>query len=222
MPSAGDGASAVPCPTALFPIETARRACVGALVNETPPRYPGPAAMDVKLEANNSDVVIAVWDRVVVAVFRGRTTVAGLRCGREVIAQHSAACNGPILLLTLIEANAPLPHLDARVEIITLLKEANGKVERSGIVFEGEGFRASTVRAIVAGVSLFSRPEFPHRIFSSVGSAARFLVGGRSGGGMGPHRVIRVANEARRAPATPAFVPWLSDTGQATAALRPR
>jgi len=177
--------------------------------------------MDIKLEANNSDVVIAVWDRVVVAVFRGRTTVAGLRRGREVIAQHSAACNGPILLLTLIEANAPLPHLDARVEIIALLKEANGKVERSGIVFEGEGFRASTVRAIVAGVSLFSRPEFPHRIFASVGSAARFLVGGRSGG-MGPHRVIRVANEARRAPATPAFVPWIPDAGQATNALRPR
>jgi hypothetical protein len=177
--------------------------------------------MEVKLEVNNADVVIAVWDRVVVAVFRGRTTVAGLRSGREVIAQHAAACNGPILLLTLIEANAPLPQLDARVEIITLLKEANGKVERSGIVFEGEGFRASTVRAIVAGVSLFSRPEFPHRIFASVGGAARFLVGGRNGG-MGPHRVIRVANEARRARPDPAFVPWMSDAAPPTNALRPR
>jgi len=177
--------------------------------------------MDVKIEVNNTDVVIAVWDRVVLAVFRGRTTVAGLRSGREVIAQHAAACNGPILLLTVIEANTPLPHLDARVEIIALLKEANGKVERSGIVFEGEGFRASTVRAIVAGVSLFSRPEFPHRMFASVGSAARFLVGGRNGG-MGPHRVIRMANDARRAPATPAFVPWMSDVAQSTNALRPR
>jgi hypothetical protein len=194
---------------------------VAVLVSHTPAGYPPPAAMDIKLEVNNSDVVIAVWDRVVVAVFRGRTTVAGLRSGREVIAQHAAACNGPILLLTLIEANAPLPHLDARVEIITLLKEANGKVERSGIVFEGEGFRASTVRAIVAGVSLFSRPEFPHRIFSSVGGAARFLVGGRNGG-MPPHRVIRVANEARRAPANPTFVPWIPDAGQTTNALRPR
>jgi len=176
--------------------------------------------MDVKIEVSTPDAVFAVWDRVALALWRGKTTVPALLRGGEILAQHAASCNNLALLLTVVEKNVPLPPLEARIELVTLLKRANGLVERSALVFEGEGFRAASVRAVVAGVSLFSRPAYPHRVFASVGSAARFLGGGKTQS-PAPHRVIRMVNEARRAALTEPFM-WFAEASPPEASLRPR
>jgi hypothetical protein len=125
------------------------------------------------------------------------------------LANHSAALQAPLLLLTLTEEQVPLPTLEARMELVSFLKSANGLVERHAIVFEGEGFRAASIRAVVAGVSLFSRPEYPSRVFGSIGAAARFLGAGKANAAA-PHRVIRLVNEARRDPGTQTLLPWLT------------
>jgi len=179
------------------------------------------APMDVRIKVSSRDAVFALWDRVALALWRGKTTSGAVRRGSEILAEHAAAWDGRVLLLTVVEENVPLPALEARMELVSLLKNANGLVERSALVFEGEGFRAASVRAVVAGVSLFSRPEYPHRVFASVGAAARFLGGGRKDA-PAPHRVIRMVNEARHAPGTQTFLPWLAGANQTGDGLRPR
>lgn len=155
------------------------------------------------------------------ALFRGRTTVQSLRRAGELVALANAARQESVFMLAVVEEHAPLPTLEARVELVSLLRRVNGLVDRSAVVFEGEGFRAASVRAVVAGVSLFSRPEYPHRVFASVGSAARFLCGGRPDG-PAPHRVIRMVDVARRAPGNQTFLPWLQDPLPSKSTLRPR
>jgi hypothetical protein len=177
--------------------------------------------MDVVVKVSSRDAVFALWERVALALWRGKTTTAAVRRGSEILAEHAAACGGRSLLLTVVEENVPLPPLEARMELVALLKNANGLVERSALVFEGEGFRAASVRALVAGLSLFSRPEYPHRVFPSVGAAARFLGGGRADA-PAPHRVIRMVNEARRAPGTQTFLPWLPAANPLGDSLRTR
>jgi hypothetical protein len=177
--------------------------------------------MDVKIHASSRDCVFATWERLVLAVWRGNTTVAAVRRGDQVLAQYAAECGERVFLLTVVEENSPLPPLEARMELAACLRRASTVVARSALVFEGEGFRAASVRAVVAGISLFSRPEYPHRVFASVGSAARFLAGGLSAS-PAPHRVIRMVNEARRAPGTQSFLPWLAGAPQVGEALRPR
>ncbi len=178
--------------------------------------------MDLCIEESSSDVVFALWDRVALNIWRGKTTVAALRRGEHLMDQYFSRRGERLLLLTLIEATAPLPPLDARLELVAFLKRANDKVERSALVFEGEGFRAASIRAVVAGASLFSRPAYPHRVFNSVGGAARFLAGGKTGL-PAPHLVIRMANEARRRPITSGFVPWVPGTAPLPGPLlRPR
>ncbi|MEO8178971.1 MAG: hypothetical protein ABI895_09080 [Deltaproteobacteria bacterium] len=147
--------------------------------------------------------------------------MTALRRGAEIFEEHAAVCENRMLLLTVIEEQAPLPPLEVRMELVSSLKAGNGRIERSALVFEGEGFRAASVRAVVAGVSLFSRPEYPHRVFASVGSAARFLGAGKSDSAA-PHRVIRMVNEARRSPGTQTFLPWLPGVTQQAGALRTR
>jgi hypothetical protein len=123
--------------------------------------------------------------------------------------------------MTVIEEQAPVPPLDSRMELVGFLKRVNGLVGRSSVVFEGEGFRAATVRSIVAGVSLFSRPDYPHRVFASVGAAARFLANGRNDV-VAPHRVIRMVGELRRAPISQTFMPWMQGTPANGTAIHPR
>lgn len=177
--------------------------------------------MGVRIEVSTRDVVFGLWERVALALWRGKTTVVALRRGAEILANHAAACGNRALLLTVVEQHVPLPTLEARMELVSLLTKANGLVERSALVFEGEGFRAASVRAVVAGVALFSRPDYPHRVFASVGSAARFLGAGKPDA-PAPHRVIRMVNEARRLPGTQTFLPWLPAGVQPADALGTR
>jgi hypothetical protein len=178
--------------------------------------------MDIRIDASSPNVVFALWDRVGLSVWKGPTTVQLLRRGEQFMEQHLGRRGEPLLLFTVIEDKAPLPSLEARVELAAYLKRCNGKLERSVLVFEGEGFRAASVRAVVAGVSLFSRPAYPHRVFGNVSEAARFLAGGKSGS-PAPHMLIRMVHEARRHPSTNSFMPWLPiGTPQPGTFSRPR
>jgi hypothetical protein len=166
------------------------------------------ASMNLRIDIATGDVVLAAWERVLLAVFIGKTTVQAVRRSAQVVTELYAAQQRPVLVLTVVEEHAIMPSLDVRMELVACLKRFNGLVERSAVVFEGEGFRAATVRSIVAGVSLFSRPDYPHRVFASVGAAARFLGNGNQES-LAPHRVIRMVQEARRAQGTQPFLPWL-------------
>lgn len=165
-------------------------------------------AMDIRIDVATRDVVLAVWERVLVAVFIGKTTAQAVRRSAHLAAELQAVQQSPVLVLTVVDEHAIMPPLDVRMELVGCLKRFNGLVERSAVVFEGEGFRAATVRSIVAGVSLFSRPDYPHRVFASVGAAARFLGNGKQDS-LAPHRVIRMVQEVRRAQGTQPFLPWL-------------
>jgi hypothetical protein len=166
--------------------------------------------MDLKVDMATRDFVLCVWDRVLIALFTGRTTVQAARRAAQLATELYEARGEKLLHMTILDEHISMPPLEVRVEIVGFMKRVNGIVERSAVVFEGEGFRAATVRSIVAGVSLFSRPDYPHRVFPSVGSAARFLANGKSGV-LAPHRMIRMVQEARRAQAAQAFVPWMQE-----------
>jgi hypothetical protein len=178
--------------------------------------------MDIRIEDSAVDHVLAVWDRVVIAVFRGKTSFAAVKRCEQIFDQYQRQLATPLLLLTVVDVEAPLPALDVRMELVASLHRANGRMLRSAVVFEGDGFKAASVRAVVAGISLFARPAYPHRVFSRVGSAARFLAGGPDGT-PAPHLLIRAVNQARARQGIIASVPaWLPASGRADSALRPR
>jgi hypothetical protein len=177
---------------------------------------------DLRIEASTRDCVMALWEGVALGLWRGKTTVAAMRRAGQIIATYGAERQSRVLLLTVIEEEAPLPTLEARMEMVAFLKLANAVVERHAIVFEGEGFRAASVRAVVAGVALFSRPDYPCRVFGSIGAAARFLTAGKATNTLAPHRIIRMVNEARRDVGTQTMLPWMLPPSPLGSALRPR
>jgi hypothetical protein len=57
-----------------------------------------------------------------------------------------------------------------------MLKEHGGVIRCSAVVYEGDGFRAATLRAVVTGIALLSRPLYPHVVFASSISAVNWTA----------------------------------------------
>jgi hypothetical protein len=177
-------------------------------------------AVDVRIEESSHDVVFAVWDRVAVAVWRNRTTVGGVRRAERIFHEYVMERSEPILLLTVIEPQATLPSLEARIELASVMKRANGLLDRSALVFEGDGFRAASIRAVVKGVSLFSKPLYPHGIFGNVSAAAQFLTQGGQGA-PSVEQIVAATQLARRSPARDVLAPH-PPSGNGSRSLRSR
>lgn len=177
---------------------------------------------ELRIELSTRDCVMALWEGLALGLWRGKTTPGAMRHAGQIMSNYAAERQGPVLLFTVIEEGAPLPTLEARMEMVAFLNMANGRVARHAVVFEGEGFRAASVRAVVAGAALFSRPAYPCRVFGSVGAAARFLIAGKGSAALAPHRLIRMVNEARREVGTQTMLPWLLPSSPVGSELRSR
>lgn len=178
--------------------------------------------MDAFIEESTADHVLAVWDRVVIAVFKDKTSAEAIRRCEAILEKQHRKLGTPLLLLTVVDVAAPLPSTEVRTELVSALQRVSGKVARSAVLYEGEGFRAASVRAVVAGILLFSRLAYPHRVFGRVGGAVRFLVGGATGS-PSPHQLIRAVHQVRATRGSaPSFAPWLPGGVPVAPALRTR
>jgi hypothetical protein len=81
-------------------------------------------------------------------------------------------------LLTLVEANAPLPTSGARAGLAHMLRANADALVCSAVAFAGSGFRAAAVRGVATGIAVMSNHQFPHRIFASIDEAADWLAQG--------------------------------------------
>jgi hypothetical protein len=169
--------------------------------------------MDVRLIESTPDYAFATWGRLVMCVWRGQTTLKAIERSEVELRAFRAGQSEPSLLMTIVAETARLPDFEGRVLLSKILKQFSGQIERSAVVIEGDGFRALSSRAVATGVTLFSRTPYPHRVFATVGTAARFLVGGRHGS-PAPHLVIRAVRDARRQRATEGYAPWLTEVGK--------
>ncbi|MGH7437938.1 MAG: hypothetical protein ACRENE_19840 [Polyangiaceae bacterium] len=134
--------------------------------------------MTATIQASTGNYVLATWQDLVLAVWCGDTTMAGVRDGQRIFDEHAARSPSGVLLLTVVEEQAPMPDSEARAGLGRLLKNGAGRTRRSAVVYEGAGFRAATVRSVVTGITALSKPPFPHKIFATVEQAAGFLVEG--------------------------------------------
>src|SRR5581483_7108810 len=96
-----------------------------------------------EIVVSTKDYLFATWQHLMLAVWRGHTTMDGVREGQRVFHEHIKNHPGGVLLLTVVEDGAPMPDADARNELGKLLQSGAGHTKKSAVVYEGEGFRAA-------------------------------------------------------------------------------
>lgn len=162
--------------------------------------------MTAVIKAASKDHLFATWKDLLIAVWRGDTTLSGVQLGQHFFKEHmhAHAHAAGVLLLTVIESDAPAPGSQERAALGKLLDSGKGGTRRSAVVYEGTGFRAATVRSVVTGLSLFSRPPYPHKIFATVPDAAFFLCEGAPlGTAVAARELIDTVQEVRSRPLLP-------------------
>lgn len=124
------------------------------------------------------DPVYAVgWSHSVGLVsVRGRVTVPHLVKLQQVLEPHRAKLprHG---LLTVSSVEVPMPDNETRELAAKQLREPARNLVALALVLEGDGFKASTARAVSAGIVLLARPSVPYKVFGSLEEALRSLAG---------------------------------------------
>ncbi len=122
------------------------------------------------------DHVFATWKRVAIAIIRVETTLDGVKKLRQLCDAMGRQHPGGMLLLSIVEPDAPMPPPEVRSAMASFLAGLAGQVVASAVVYEGGGFRAAAVRGVVTGLSLVNKLPYPHKIFSTVNAAVNWFV----------------------------------------------
>lgn len=129
------------------------------------------AAPDIRsLDQNH---VIAIWDRVLLQVWRGEATPRAVQAlgdaGRALLAAHPGArcCS-----LSIIEASSPPPSEQVRPLLSKVFRELAPGMQHQLFVAEGSGFRSAIVRGVGLAVSAIAPSLLPFKFASNVEDAA--------------------------------------------------
>jgi hypothetical protein len=124
---------------------------------------------------SDDGIGVATVGNVSISVLRQPATVARLRRLRGDLIEMNQRHPGKIASITILEETAIRSAPDEiRAESASLMRDSH--VFAAAIVIEGKGFRVAATRALLAGLSLVSRPRYEQKIFERVELAAQWLV----------------------------------------------
>jgi hypothetical protein len=105
-------------------------------------------------------------------VWQHQTTASALRRCRNLILALARRCPEGVGVVQILERDCTPPDVQARKEIVTFLHLQ--VVKHSSVIYEQTGFKAASIRAVVAGVHALARPVFPHTVHARVSEAAEW------------------------------------------------
>lgn len=130
--------------------------------------HPALAREDGKIRASAPEFTIAVHGSVLVLVWHGRTTLQGVQAARQLSGTPAVE-----LALVLVEkvTHAPDPLTSRELKMWA----AEFSPRRVAVVFEGQGFAAAAVRAVIVGIRALKTARGTSELFASISAAAAWL-----------------------------------------------
>lgn len=133
-----------------------------------------PGAPGLEVRRHDEHHVLAVCRNVAVVLWVKETQLSAVGGMGELLGELTRG-DRRSALLQIAEPSALVPTTEAREAIMAVLKLHTSSLLASAVVFEGDGFRAAAARAVVSGIALMARLDFPHQIFASVPSALEWI-----------------------------------------------
>ncbi|MET0387426.1 MAG: hypothetical protein ABW321_15765 [Polyangiales bacterium] len=128
----------------------------------------------MKALRQTEDYTTAVSGPLVVQIWHKATTVQGVDSLSLALAGQLKTHKSVFVLHVTMTTQAPDGAARDRIRQIT--GDYSERTLASALVFEGMGFGAATVRAVVAGIALVARHPFPYRVFAYVGAALEWFA----------------------------------------------
>ena len=112
--------------------------------------------------------VLSEWRGHVLGIWSGVPDLEAARALASTVERLASQRPGCAAYLGQIRTLSALPDEPIRRVLIELGRRVNQTLNCAGIVIDGQGFGAATVRAFVTGLSLAARSRFPMRGFSTL------------------------------------------------------
>lgn len=131
------------------------------------------AAKQGKLEiaALEPHYVLASFQRVGIAVWIDETPVVAIHHAHVMLAHLSQVFPEGIAFLQVIGEDNPGIDPEARAALTQLLQASRSFLREAPVVYEGDGFRAASFRAIVTGLLTPRTLSFSQRVYSTLEAA---------------------------------------------------
>jgi len=139
------------------------------------PRGVAPGVQELTLFEHDDQHGVGAWRNVLIVVWRKETRADAVD-GVSAVLGELIHKHRDVALLQVIEERATAPDADARRALSAMLKQHGASIRCSALVYEGDGFKAATLRAIVTGIALLSRPAYPHVVFASTLAAINWTA----------------------------------------------
>lgn len=120
--------------------------------------------------------VLGTWRNVVIAIWVDETSLAVVEEAEATVRRLSARYPEGIAVLQIFGEEHPSIEPPVRAALKELLRAGRDVIREAPVVYEGQGFRAASIRAIVTGLLPQRSLGFPHRVYSSVEEAARAVA----------------------------------------------
>jgi hypothetical protein len=163
------------------------------------------------IESTRDHAIGALRD-VVLLVWRRDTSLAGTQAFDRAAHDLARALGTRVGLLTVVEAEAPIPSSAAREALSSAMKSCSDVLIASAVTFEGEGFRASAVRGVATALSLMAKPPYPHKTFATVHDAAQWLSSRMHGAQLPPDILESAVAQLRAASVASGPVSFVRDS----------
>jgi hypothetical protein len=122
----------------------------------------------------DKDHAMGTWGNMLIIVWRGITYIPTIERCMVAMSELIAAYPAGIGLLQVAEMTAKPPDGAVRAAVARMLASGRDHVTSSSLVYSGTGFWMAACRAFVTGLTLLSRPGFPHEVFATVDEAANW------------------------------------------------
>lgn len=116
--------------------------------------------------------VLATYREVGIAVWVDEPPVEAIQQAQHMLEQLSLDRPEGIAFLQVIGEDSQNFEAPARTALRQLLRACSRSLRDAPVVYEGSGFRAAAMRAIVTGLLSARSYGFSHRVYSSVDEAA--------------------------------------------------
>ncbi len=157
----------------------------------------GGGGAGVQFLERTDEFCVAAWGRLLLLVFRERSTAPGVQRLHTHARSFAAARPDGVVLLTVVPPQPARPPDDAmRAALRRAVLDPAPGVAGVGTLFEGSGFIAAFVRALMSGLQRHSR-RLPMRVFRTADEAAGWASGLLRDPGISGERLAEAIRAAR-------------------------
>lgn len=132
------------------------------------------SAVDLEIIVRTRDHSIAVWNNVVIDIWRGAATATEQRKVQD--ACEAAAARGAACYLGIVERDSPPPDEAARAQLAKWSRDTVPKLAAAAIVAAGGGFRAAMVRGVGVALTALMPHRVPFKFFGTVDEGCYYIA----------------------------------------------